>query len=700
MRQFPFLRLLMPFVLGIVFFSLVKPIYPSFLNLIAVFSLLFFSILNFEKKIGHYFSVLYRNSILYVAVFFAALFLCSSKQQISTNWIIPENEYQLTGYITETPIAKSKRVKIQLLIDGFKNNQKQWISTRFNLLAFVDKDSVSLNLQPGDKLMFSAIIRPVTNLKNPNEFDNKRYLAGKGIFFQCNIQKKYWITLDQNQGNVLKLYALKLRKQLLEIYKKYHISGNEFAVLAALTLGYTSDIDAETMQAFSASGAMHILSVSGLHVAIVYFIINFLLRFLTKIKHGFLIRSLLVIAFLWFFAFLSGLSPSVQRSALMLTMVESGRLFSRKAHIYNVLALSAFVLLLINPLFLYDVGFQLSYLAVFSIVFFHQKIYWLYQPKSYLADQTWSLISVSIASQLGTFPLGFYYFHQFPNYFLLTNLVVIPLSTIILYSGIALLFLSFFTPVATAIAFLLNYTVKIMNWIIQFIEHLPFSTYHHVYLSWPQMIFLYAVVLFFWHFLVKKQSIFLRTTLLFAAIFLIGFNVRVMQSKTTNKLVVFNVSGSQSVNLISSKRNYLLCDSVTKNNKAGRKFYFDNFWIKSRATEPEILDLSTINQLTVKTDDLWKQNDYFVFEGKRIVIIQTDELYKKQSQEKLDVDFIIMSANSAVTVKTVCDNFNAKLVIFDSSNFLYRKNKWIAECKKYHVPFYSVIDYGAFVYEF
>jgi competence protein ComEC len=261
--------------------------------------------------------------------------------------------------------------------------------------------------------------------------------------------------------------------QLLDIFRRFGIAGDEFAVLAALTVGYTDALQPDLRASYSATGAMHILSVSGLHVGIVYVVIAFLLGFLDKSVRKKILKAVLIVSFLWIYAFITGLSPSVVRSTLMFTFVAVGAALERKTHIYNTVFMSAFFMLLVNPDFLFDVGFQLSYAAVLSIVFFQRPFSNLLPVNNKLLRWLRDLLTVSVAAQLGTMPFTLYYFHQFPNYFLLTNLVAIPLSTIVIYLAMLLLLVSFVPYLSVGVAFLLKGSLWLLNYLIVWIENLP-----------------------------------------------------------------------------------------------------------------------------------------------------------------------------------------------------------------------------------
>ncbi|NJO90405.1 MAG: ComEC/Rec2 family competence protein, partial [Chloroflexia bacterium] len=246
--------------------------------------------------------------------------------------------------------------------------------------------------------------------------------------------------------------AYDLRSSILSVYQSSGIQGDEFAILAALTLGVKDYLSDEIVEAYSDSGAMHVLAVSGLHVGILMAMLNMIFSFFWKRKKLLVLKSIIILVFLWLFALITGLAPSVTRSALMFSFFILSKNSGKRPSSYNSLAAAAFIILLFNPNALFHVGFQLSFLAVISILLFQQKLYRTIDIKNKYLDYFWQLTTVSLAAQIGTTPISIFYFHQFPIYALLTNIIVIPAAAIILNAVILLLIANFYAPLAKIIA--------------------------------------------------------------------------------------------------------------------------------------------------------------------------------------------------------------------------------------------------------
>ncbi len=344
-------------------------------------------------------------------------------------------------------------------------------------VLFVERDGNAEAQVYGNLLMIRNQLALPSGPKNPGEFDYPNYLRRKGISHQAYLRADQWTQVGYAPASPQFARLMKLRASMLERLANNGISGEEYAVLSALILGKTDDISDALMSAYAASGTVHVLAVSGMHVALLFFMISWLLKPLKKLRRGEKYAALGAMVLIWTYATLTGYSPSVLRAAVMFTAMLTGGLLDRNANIFNTIALSAFGLLVVDPYLLFDAGFQLSYLAVAGIVVYQQKIYSaLYLPARWL-DQAWKLVSVSVAAQLLTFPLGFFYFQQFPVYFILSNLVVVPLSTLILYGCVALYALDGFWAAGQYLAAVLRIATGVMNRFAAWVESLPGSVF-------------------------------------------------------------------------------------------------------------------------------------------------------------------------------------------------------------------------------
>lgn len=584
--------------------------------------------------------------------------------------------------VISSPIEKPKSYQCKIkLLQRFDSLTTQKASG--NAIIYFQKDTVVESLHYGDKIIVHAEFKTPDGIQNPNGFDYAHYLKRQGILATAYITTENWSFSKGKTHVSIRRTADFLRERLLNIYRKFKIQGDEFAVLAALTLGYTDELDSALMKSYSATGAMHILSVSGLHVGIVFFVISFLLKFLDKKRGTQIIKSVIIILFLWIYAFVTGLSPAVMRAAFMFSAVSLAQCLNRKSNIYNTIFFSAFIMLIINPNSLFNVGFQLSYAAVISIVFFQPTISKWFFTKNRMVKWIWDLIAVSLAAQLGTAPFVLYYFHQFPNLFLLTNLIAIPLSTLVIYLAIALQFLSFIPYLSHWIAFALKWTVWLMNSLIVWIENLP-GAISFISLDYRQLTFSFTALFFIIGYFHNKRFYTLVAGLISVLFVTSGFMLQKYKTISQSKMIIFSDSRVPIVNFIHQGENYVYTtDTLQAEKVAG------NFWESNLLSKP-IYNPST----------KWLNNNIIYWQGKKILILTDNTLKNKVSDTPLAVDYLIISNKVKPKMDQILACVLPETVIVDKSITAWYTNHIEKICKMKNITFYSVAKKGAFVLNF
>lgn len=554
---------------------------------------------------------------------------------------------------------------------------------RGKAILYIQKDSLPPDLLLGDRIMLDAEFKAPDGVQNPMGFDYANYLKRQGIGATAYIPTEKWQKTGHNSAFSISRFANKCRNYLLEIYSKYKIDGAEFAVLAALTLGYTDSLEPDIYQLYSHTGAVHILSVSGLHVAIVYGAIYFLLGFLKRNRREIVLRVLISVIFIWAYAIITGLSPAVLRASMMLSIVAIGTMLNRQMQIYNSVLASAFVLLLFNPNLIFNIGFQLSYSAVLSIVAFQKSISRLYTPKNKILKWIWDLTAVSLAAQLGTAPISVYYFSQFPNYFLLTNYAAIPLSTWIIYGAILLLFVSFIPILASAVAFLLKWMIWLMNYLLALIVTLPGSI-SILSITGLQMMMLIAAILFLTAFAYNKKFVTLAVSLSLILGFFVNLAWRQFESIDNSKMIVFSDNRTPIVNFIDGKKNYVYATDELKAMNVGNAY-----WRSSLLKMPEFLSRND-----------WFEDGFASFKGKRILILKDDLLRYKTSENPLEVDYLIISNRLKPRIDEILELIIPKKIIVDKSISQWYTNSIRQACEKNNIEFYSIAESGAYIADF
>jgi competence protein ComEC len=388
--------------------------------------------------------------------------------------------------------------------EGVINHQARYTARLFSsdTLKFTHKtvkvrimlDTTDETFREGEIVFCQGMLRKIENRGNPGEFDYQTWANRRQIYYSANIPKGACTPMGYHEPFILRQWVSKIRIWLDQSFVNQGIAGDQLAVLVALTTGDKATLDPELRSAFSTAGLMHVLAVSGLHIGIIYLILGWLVKPLTFYRYGKPLKIILVISFLWLYAFFTGMAPSVTRAVLMFSFLVIGEASGRKYASENALFASAFFLMLFNPNIIYEVGFQLSYLAVFGIFQFYKPIYDLFYFEQKIPDKIWSLLALSLAAQLATTPISLYYFNQFPTYFLLSNLLIVPLVGFIIQGTILFLVLGFFEPAANIVAWVVNHMLKGMTFYSEWVSQLPVSRISGIYIDMIVLWGLYALI--------------------------------------------------------------------------------------------------------------------------------------------------------------------------------------------------------------
>lgn len=505
----PFFRLLLPFASGIlVSFYFQFPDINLFASGFLAFSLVFiffhaYKGLSFPWQFRHIPSV-----ILLFSVFLLGMLLTQFKSDKSNPYHFSHfpNEHQILARVVNDPEPSSSSIKTIVECEASVGKNPHRLSGK--VMTFLALDSNSLKLEYGDFIILNFTPSKVKPVTNDFEFNYHRFLLSKNISHTLYLNSGDWKSTGINKGNpVLKLgyYA---RDRFVKIFSRLLGSGEESAIVSGMFCGYRADMSAETMASFSNTGVIHIMSVSGLHVGVIYLMLGFLLSFIPWINRKKTIKLIIALSVIWFYTILTGLSASIIRAAVMISFIAIGEIARQKINPVNSVSAAAFILLTINPFSIFDIGFQLSFSAVLGIFLFYTPIKNLFKVKNKILKSIWELSALSIAAQLATFPLTSYYFHQFPVYFLLANLFAVPLSGLIIYVSFALLVLGEIPYLGNIVAWALQWIVKILVKGVGMIESFPYSSIKGIYPSITvSLITLFSIFLFWYAFVHKSKKI-------------------------------------------------------------------------------------------------------------------------------------------------------------------------------------------------
>ncbi|MDB5115290.1 MAG: hypothetical protein JWQ79_782, partial [Mucilaginibacter sp.] len=561
--------------------------------------------------------------------------------------------------INNEPIVKNGLIRFtanveQQVINGNRTN------TNGTLLIAI-KDSTAIQLYYGDELLIPAKYNAIDRPFNPAEFNYKKYLANQNIYYQAFLYPKQFAVLNTNGGNPVIAYSLRLRQRLVEKFKQNMHDTSAIAVASTLILGYKADLSNEVLQAYSKTGTIHVLSVSGAHVAIIYLILNLAFGFLGRYRFGKVFKAVLIISLIWYYSLLTGFSPAVCRAAVMISMVIIGKTYNRYINTLNILALSAFFLLLYDPLFITDVGFQLSYLAVAGLIIFQPLVYKWIKFKHKWANKLWQLCSVSIAAQVITFPLSAFYFHQFPVYFLISNLFIIIPAEVIMCTGIAYLLIPQLPIISASLGFVLEKSILIMTKVLAVIEYSPFASIGKIWLTTAEYLLAYLVIICLFYFLFDKKTWLLKVSLV--VLFLLGLSISIkrINALRSDSITFLNLKKHRGLVFKTGEKAIILSDinATDKNYQYAVQPYLDSCKITDTA-------LYNLKQ-NINTAYLKKNNNLIQFQNKKILIYNKGT-QNKQLLQKLKIDYLYITGNPHTNITEINKNYNYATLVIDGSN--------------------------------
>lgn len=636
------------------------------------------------------------NIFLFIGGYYLANYRFPTYQHRSSNI---KNGLAL-GIISTTPEQKGKNYKIILEVEAIKEN-KNWIPSEGKALIYLPIDKKSIKLDVGDEIIFSPKLDSISNSGNPKEFNYQQYLAFHFISATAFLKSDEWLELSSDRTFSLIRIAERLRNKVLSEFKTLNLPKDVYAIASAITLGYKNDIDAEIKQSYSTAGATHILAVSGLHVGVVYLVLQYLLFFMKRKKWLIWLKLILIILSLWAYSFITGLSPSVLRAATMFSFLAIGRQINRQTNIYNILAASAFMLLSINPFLLFDIGFELSYIAIIGIVYFQPKIRnWVYL-KNKILSFVWDLISVTIAAQIVTTPLSLFYFHQFPTYFLLSGIVLVPISSFVIYLTLLSLVFTAIPAVSYVFAMGLKYLVIFMNQFTIFIESLPLSNISNIYIDEIQLILLYLILISITSFIISKKITHLKLSLIIIIFFSVNSLIQKIITLNQKSVYVYNIRNCSSLNFIDGRQNILFAQ-IPEEKRNTLNYSLKNHWLSMGLNAEKFIPFDRLhsqflfsNLSFIDNPNLFFKRHFFNFYGFKLMVINDDFFFKNKINKSIKVDAVILQRKAKVNLKKLLSFIHTKNIIIDSSVPYKKTNYWISEAKKLTISIFNCKSQGA-----
>ena len=680
--KYPFIRLLMPFALGIwLSFSCLNlsKIEVNIVLIIVVF-------LGITLFVIHSAVKSYRYRWVFGAILNLHLILIGVAIVHIRNDDLDDDSDVWVARLIECPTEKEKSVKV---IADMQSDQGL-------VMVYFEKNERSLSLKYGDVVVFHEPPKPVEPPMNPEQFDYQKYLFRKGVLRQVYLKNDSWEKLAVNRANQIYAFSYRLRDYLLETMQRLGVTGDEYAVAAAILLGYDDTLPVELRQKYVAAGSMHILCVSGMHVGVVFVVFSYLLCFLDKRKlwHNILKQSLLLLL-IWCYALLAGLAPSILRSTIMLTFVIVGDMIKRDGVLLNSLAASAFLLLCLNPANLFNVGFLLSYCAVIGIVTLQKPIYNLIYVKSKFLDKIWELTSVTLAAQLATAPFSIYYFHQFPMYFWLSNLFMGPISSIVIIGGMVMLLVSFIPYINIGVAFCVKWMIFAMNYIVSFVESMPLSIIKGLYINGLEFACLIVSLLSLMMLIEHKKKSLLYGMLSILLIFSASQLTRAVMRRDQMSFTVYAMNKNTVIDFVCGDEHVALCDTTVFNDPSVASFSIENHLIKEGVYSRGVL--LPIDDTFFENSYIRKNKNLMSFGGKTIAFFDKNSTFGVKLPFRPCLDYFIIYGRDKVDLEKLLNCYVIDLLVIDGSVPDYLRNKIIEKANEIGQKYYDVKNAGALV---
>lgn len=689
---FPFVRITVAFSAGILLQSyiLIESNFISTAVAITIFYLLF-SILLKNLDLPK-FSIIGGTLGLIVVGLFGYLY---TNEFNSKNQAIPDGAIGYYGVVSTNVETSGRYYRAVLDLEKYILPDSI-VPANGKVLLYIEVDSL-IESKPryGDYLLVNSKASNIKSPSNPGEFDFASFWASKQILLQDFVSLNQTKKIKNVPPNRIIELSFKIRNKCEEYLEAAIVGERELPIAMALILGVKDGLDNEMKSAYAASGAMHVLAVSGLHVGILYLFILFGFKPLRDKKYGELITGLFSLIVLWSYALITGFSPSVQRAVVMFSIFIVGKMFKRQRNIYNSLSFSAFILLLINPNIIYEVGFQLSYLAVFGIVFLQPKLFQLWSPDNWLVNKGWEISCVSIAAQLATFPLGIYYFHQFPTLFLLSNLIVIPTAFLSLILGILILILAAIgLPLFKLVGALLNAVLWTMNEVVFFIEGMSFSVLDGINFNIPQVFLVYLSIVFVVYlFLFKSFKYLIASAVLLTVISFVEAR-EVYHRKNKKEIVVYDIRNNTAIDFRDGfSASLYIGDSSTIANSM-------QFIIQPDRAAGDLvhenIEINDFQDWASPSEGIqllvWNDIKFVRLTGKQWKRLFFDKI--------IETDYLILSHDCATDIDKLRSKFSFDQLIIDGTNSFYKSDNLAEQAKKLNLKAHSTNSMGALILEF
>lgn len=574
--------------------------------------------------------------------------------------------------------------------------QGAWKQVQGKVRLLLSRDTAP-QVRYGDVLLVLGFPSIVPSARNPYEFDYASFLGLSQVYHQHFLSDSELAVIGHHPPNPVQAWSFQVLRYCQSLLSQHIYGSAARAVVQALILGQKDALTPAVRSAYSGTGTMHVLAVSGLHVGILYWLVSLLLGLLRSFTYMRWLSPLLSIGALWFYAFVTGLSPSVLRATLMFTLLLLAPMLSRQSNIYNTLSASAFLLLFWNPRWLFFVSFQLSYLAVIGIVYLQPRIYGWLPIKHPILHKLWVWTSVSLAAQIATLPISIYYFHQFPTYFIVANWVVVPAALLILCLGVLILTTGFCPGCSSMIGWVLEKIVEGVNAFVAAIQALPYSIIDNIYLSVTAVLLLYGFLLLwllFWH--TRRLRYGVIASIVVVLLSLHGIHSYLVQQAQC-QVIFYSISRHQVIAFTKGHQSALCVDDHFRDLPEKYTYHVQpsqtalgisptTYYTFEDAVQAPNFPLQTCHGLRIA-----------VWQGKRFVFVHKCSQPLPCLSSKLRADFLVVEDNTVATLLPLLDRFTFDTLVIGASNMPHVTEQLQAEAREYGLCSHFLRQQGALV---
>ena len=596
-----------------------------------------------------------------------------------------KNHYTKQIHISSSPQIIDAQFYIKNVLKSGLYNDRYIVELEFlnhkpsngKLLLNIERDSNCEALQIGQRFFSSLEVKPIAKALNPGTFDYAKYMSNQEVYCQSNISLGRCFPLEKDHNGFLTRVAA-FRSHLQSKITFFDFDSDEYAIVNALLLGQRQDISNELRTRFANAGAIHILAVSGLHIGIILLMFQRILSPLNYFRKGRLIKTIIIVLLLWNYAALAGLSASIVRATTMFTVIAIAMNLKRPTNVINTLFISIFFILLCQPKFIYDVGFQLSYTAVFGIVLIEPIIRSLWKPRIKIVEYFWQIFTVSLAAQVGVLPLSLYYFHQFPGLFFLTNLVIIPSLSLILGIGFIILALSLMDLLPLVLIECYQFCLKSMNSFVKWVASKEEFIFHDVVISKLEVLLLYFFIgSLLWIFYRKS----FKSILSFLMVILTYQCTIIFDSiqPPESRFVIFHKSRHTVLG-------YEFGNSMEIHHSMKSEHIQNESFLKNYKMAQQISDCK-MNEL----------NSIYKIDNKYLLLIDSAGIYNLNN---LKPEMILLRNSPRINLERLIEELQPELIIADGSNYTSFQTSWEDTCIAKKIPFYRTSKKGAFIYRY